>query len=138
MKRVRSRTDTATAEILADPGSHGGYWNDAGQWIRTGNFEDYNFAPQGSMTRFVRRLVWLRRNSDLMPKQAVDYIVDHKREAAFPNHKAWDRADDWRDCPCSTSVEVAVKLAGGAPARMTSVAPKLLAPPPEPPPMELF
>lgn len=101
---------------------HAGYFNLDGSWIATGDESDFFNAPPGSVTRFVRRMVWLKSVEQLgRPDQVVELVLQQHKQDAFPNWRRWalppsDKhgnpvpvEDWWRSLTTSTAAEEAVK-----------------------------
>ena len=97
-----------------------GHWRPDGSWAETGSDGDYLDAPSGSVTRFVRRLVWLRRcSADFSPRDAAVLAESCSRGGAFPSRSSWcDQPDGsdldgwWTSVHAATSAEAAVKYSG--------------------------
>lgn len=107
------RDDTdRLGETSSRPAMTGCFLED-GSWDPRGEYWDQS---SGSITRFVRQLVWLRRNRGLTPSAAAKFVVEHGFERALPCHAEWAEAkrDSWYSCACRTSAEAAVKYAGMA------------------------
>lgn len=110
----------------AAPDDPRGFWRDDGSWCEDSSSGAYVNAASGTMTRFVRQLVWMRRHDGgavaiqhrfhrMTPAHASVLIHQAQRELGFPNHLRWARlraVENWRGAPCATSAEAAVIYGG--------------------------
>lgn len=64
------------------------------------------------MTRFVRKLVWMRRNAGLTPREAAALVLEHGKSGGFPCWKNWEQADTWLAVIRETDAEQSVICAG--------------------------
>lgn len=94
---------------------HAGRFNADGTWVATGNVADYFGAPSGSITRFVRKLAYMRRNESLTPGEAAGLIQFHGFGDAFPNCDQWhglEGVSGWLSARASTGAESSLRYAG--------------------------